>query len=204
MPHPPASATDRARATFARHGGSMRMTDALRAGISRTVLYGMVDAGHLERVSRGLYRLADADPPSHPDLVTVAARAPGGVICLISALSFHNLTTQIPHQVDLAIPRGAEAPRIDHPPVQHYWWSDPAFTEGVEEHHLDGTTVRIYSAAKTIADVFKYRNKLGLDVALEAMDRYLKSDHVDLESLMHFAQVNRVHNVIRPYLEAKT
>ena len=129
----------------------------------------MRDARALELVSRGVYRLADGSPLGNPDMVTVAMRVPGGVICLISALAFHELTTQIPHEVHLALPRGTEEPRLDHPPIKTYRFTDEAFTEGVEIHEIDGVKVRIYSPEKTLADCFKFRNKVGLDTALEAI-----------------------------------
>src|SRR5438094_10152120 len=127
-----------ATAAFREHGGMLRMAQALRAGIHRRTLYALRDAGVIEQISRGLYRLVDTPPLGNPDLVTVALKVPRGVICLLSALSFHELTTQIPHVVYVAIARDAEPPRLDYPPVRSFRFSGRAFSEGVETHELDG------------------------------------------------------------------
>ena len=153
-------------------------------------------------VSRGVYRLADGSPLGNPDLVTVATRVPGGVICLISALAFHELTTQIPHEVHVALPRGAEEPRLDHPPIKTYRFTGEAFTEGVETHELDGVIVRIYNPEKTLADCFKFRNKVGLDTVVEAVRFYRERKRVKVDDLMRYAAICRVKKIIRPYLEA--
>jgi len=180
----------------------LRTAQALRAGIHPSTLYAMRDSGMLEVVSRGVYRLADSSPLGNPDLVTVATRVPSGVICLISALAFHDLTTQIPHEVHVALPRGAEEPRLDHPPIKTYRFTGEAFTEGVEIHELDGVGVRIYSPEKTLADCFKFRNKIGLDTAVEAIRFYRERRSVKVDDLMRYASICRVKKVIRPYLEA--
>jgi len=193
---------DRAVALFKEHGGILRTAQALRAGIHPGTLYTMRDNGTLEIVSRGVYRLADSEPLGNPDLVTVATRIPLGVVCLISALSFHDLTTQIPHEVHVALPRGAEEPRLDHPPVRSYRFSGEAFTEGVELHKIDGVSVRIYNPEKTLADCFKFRNRIGLDTAVEAVRFYRERRTVKIDQLMHYASVCRVKKIIRPYLEA--
>jgi predicted transcriptional regulator of viral defense system len=187
---------------FRRHGGVLRMADALRAGIHRRTLYQLRDAGVIEPLSRGLYRLADAPPLGHPDLVTVALRVPRGVVCLISALAFHDLTTQVPHEVSVAIPRDSEPPRIDYPPVRVFRFSPAPFAAGVGARRLDGIPVRIYSREKTLADCFKYRNTIGLDTALEAVRLYRQQGRVNVTRLLVFAKVCRVSQVMRPYLEA--
>jgi predicted transcriptional regulator of viral defense system len=191
-----------AKRLFRRHGGVLRTSEALRLGIHPRTLYAMRDQGLLERLSRGLYRLADLPPLGNPDLVTVALKVPGGVICLISALAYHELTTQIPHEVYLALPRGAEPPRLEHPPVRVFWFTGKAFTEGVETHEVDGVPVRIYGAEKTLADCFKYRNKIGLDTAVEALRRYVRGRRAPIDTLMSYARICRVEKVMRPYLEA--
>ena len=193
---------DRAVDVFKRHGGILRTAQALRSGIHPSTLYAMRDSGTLEVVSRGVYRLAGSAPLGNPDLVTVATRIPGGVICLISALAFHDLTTQIPHEVHVALQRGAEEPRLDHPPVKTYRFSAEAFTEGVEIHKLDGVRVRVYSPEKTLADCFKFRNKIGRDTAVEAVRLYVEGRKVRVNDLMRYAVICRVKNIIRPYLEA--
>jgi len=187
---------------FNRGGGVLRTSAALRAGIHPRRLYEMRDSGVVERLSRGLYRLADLPPLGNPDLVTVAAKIPAGVVCLISALAYHEITTQIPHEVQLALPRGAEPPRLEHPPLRIFWFSGRAFTEGVERHRVDGIVMRVYSPEKTLADCFKYRNKLGLDTVLEALRLYRTRKRTKVDELMRFARVCRVEKVMRPYLEA--
>ena len=199
---PARNASDIARRLFRERGGILRMAEAVAAGVHRRSLYAMRDSGELERLGRGLYRLADAPPLAHPDLVGVACRTPQGVVCLISALSFHDLTTQIPHEVYLAVPRGSEPPRIDHPPVRVFRMSDQSFAEGIDTHTLDGVAVRIYSREKTLADCFKYRSQVGIDTAVEAVRRYREQGRVDVEALLRAARACRVENVMRPYLEA--
>jgi len=193
---------DRAVGIFKKHGGILHTAQALRAGIHPGTLYAMRDSGALEVVSRGVYRLANSPPLVNPDLVTVATRVPGGVICLISALAFHELTTQIPHEVHVALPRGAEEPRLDHPPIKTYRFTGEAFTEGVEVHELDGVSVRIYSPEKTLADCFKFRNQVGLDTVVEAVRFYRERRGIKVDALMRYAGICRVKKIIRPYLEA--
>ena len=149
-----------------------------------------------------MYRLAERPPLGNPDLVTVAKRVPNGVICLISALAFHDLTTQIPHEVHLALPRGAEEPRLDFPPIRAFRFTGKSFTEGIETHRLDGVPVRIYSPEKTLADCFKFRNKIGLDTVIEALRFYREQRSVKVDELLRFAAICRVTKVMRPYLEA--
>ncbi len=187
---------------FRNHGGILRMSEAVRSGISRKTLYSMRDEGILEQLSRGVYRLTSLPGMEAPDLVAVATRAPSAVVCLISALAFHELTTQVPHTVDIAIRRGCEKPRIDYPPVKVYWFSGRAFTEGIEEVGVDSKTIRIYGAEKSIADAFKYRNKIGLDIAVEALRNWRGRRGAEMERLLEYARVCRVERVIRPYLEA--
>jgi predicted transcriptional regulator of viral defense system len=192
----------RAVDVFEKHGGILHTAQALRAGIHPSTLYAMRDAGTLEVVSRGVYRLAGQAPLGDPDLVTVATRIPGGVICLISALAFHELTTQIPHEVHVALSRGAERPRLDHPPVTTYRFSGEAFTEGVEVHKIDGVRVRVYNPEKTLADCFKFRNKVGLDTAVEALRLYRERRKVRVDDVMRYAAICHVKRIVRPYLEA--
>lgn len=197
-PRPISVALDHFRA----HGGMLRTRDALEAGIHPRTLYALRDSGRIELLSRGLYRLADAPALGNPDLVTVAHKIPNGVLCLISALAWHELTTQIPHEVCVAIPRGAEPPRLSYPPMRHFWFSGHAYSEGIEAHKVDGVPVRIYSREKTLADCFKHRNRIGLDTVLEALTTYRQQGRVNIESLLHYAEICRVNRVIQPYLEA--
>jgi predicted transcriptional regulator of viral defense system len=165
-------------------------------------LYALRDAGKLERLERGLYRLANAKPLGNPDLVTVSHKVPKGVVCLISALAFHRLTTQIPHSVYLAIPANDQVPAMQYPPLRIFWYSKPVYESGIEEVTMDGTPVRVYSAEKTLADCFKYRNKLGIDVCTEALNLYRQRGRMKLDQIEQFAKVCRVERVMRPYLEA--
>lgn len=187
---------------FKEHPAGLHVSEALRLGIRPRTLYAMRDAGVLEKLTRGVYRLAKAPPLSNPDLVTVALKIPKGVVCLVSALSFHGITTQIPHVVHIALPFGAEKPRLKHPPTRFSWFKEPAFSSGVEVHKVDGASVRVYSLEKTVADCFKFRNKIGLDVALEALKLCLKKKRSKPDDLLKYARVCRVERVMRPYLEA--
>jgi predicted transcriptional regulator of viral defense system len=180
----------------------LRTKDALRLGIHPETLYRLRDSGELASLGRGLYRLSDLPPLGNPDLVTVAMKVPSGVICLISALAVHELTTQIPHEVHLALPRGAEPPRLDHPPLRVFWFIKPVFEFGVETRKLDGRRVRVYNPEKTVADCFKYRNKIGLETAREALKLYLERRKKNLNGLLEAAEACRVSRVMRPYLEA--
>lgn len=191
-----------AKEAFRRHGGILRMADALRAGIHRRTLYAMRDAGLIEALARGLYRLTDALPLGHPDLVTVAAKIPHGVVYLVSALAFHEMTTQIPHEVWIAVPRNSEPPRLDYPPVRVVRLSQAPYKAGVETHQLDGVAVKVYSREKTLADCFKHRGEVGLDTVLEAVRRYKTQGRIDVDAILRYAAVCRVARVARPYLEA--
>ncbi len=191
-----------AKAIFRRHGGILGMSEAPNAGIRRRALYAMLDAGVLERLCRGLYRLSDLPALGNPDLVSVALKVPSGVLCLISALAYHEITTQIPHEIYIAIPRRKEPPRLDYPPIRTFLFSGEAYARGIETHDLDGVAVRIYSPEKTLADCFKYRNKIGLEVAIEGLKLYRQRQPFKVEEILRFARVCRMENVMRPYLEA--
>ena len=193
---------DEAKEIFREHGGTMRTAEALEAGIHPRTLYGMRDSGELDRLSRGLYRLAEAPPLAHADLVTVALRAPKAVICLISALDYHGLTTQVPHAVYIAIPTHAAQPGIRQPPLEIFEFGGESYSEGIESHKLDDVTVRIYSPEKTLADCFKFRNRIGKDTAIEALKSYAEGGDVEVDDLMRYARICRVAGVMRPYLEA--
>jgi len=193
----------KARHVFTKHGGMLRTSKALRLGIHPRTLYALRDAGDIERVGRGLYRLSSAPPLSSPDLVPIAIRIPRAVVCLVSALAHHRLTTQVPHAVDIALPSHAQIPKIDGVPLRVFWYPEPSFRAGVDVVTVDDVPVRIYSPAKTVADCFKYRNKIGLDIAIEALRIYReRRPKPDFQALAKFAQINRVQKVMRPYLEA--
>jgi predicted transcriptional regulator of viral defense system len=193
---------EKARRLFRRQGGILHTAEALRLGVHPRTLYAMRDSGILETISRGLYRLAELPPPGNPDLVTVALKIRNGVICLISALAFHELTTQVPHEVYIALRRGSEPPRLSYPPIRLFWFSGDSYSEGVEIRKVSGVSLRIYSPEKTIADCFKHRNKIGLEVALEALKGYRRRKSFNVDKLIHSARVCRVERIMRPYLEA--
>lgn len=192
----------KAETIFRRHGGMLRTSRAIALGIHPRTLYALREAGRLLPVSRGLYRLADLPSLGNPDLATVAARIPQGVICLISALSFHGITTQIAHQIDVALPRGTKQPRLDYPPVRIFRFSLPALDTGITIHQVDAVPVRVYDAAKSVADCFKFRNRIGIDVAVEALKLYRERKKGDMRELLRYARTCRVERVMMPYLEA--
>lgn len=185
-----------------RHKGVVRAHEAEEVGIPRVVLSRLAARGVLERVDRGLYRLADAPLTQDESLVTVAARAPQAVFCLLTALQFHELTTQLPRQVWIAMPRGSHAPRMGYPPLRMVQFSADAYEQGVEVHRRDGVSLRVYGVAKTVADCFKMRHVVGLDVALEALREVRRGQRASADELWQHAKVCRVANVMRPYLEA--
>lgn len=180
----------------------MRMSEALEYGITRYMLYKLKEEGIVEQVSRGIYRLADMLPIGNPDLVTVSLRFPNAVICLVSALAFHDITTQIPNNVSIAILRDSYAPAMAYPPLIVYRFSDKAYRSGIEEHRIDNVKVKIYSPEKTLADCFKFRHKVGIDVVLEALKLYKSRKKSKINEILEYAKINRVAKVMRPYLEA--
>jgi predicted transcriptional regulator of viral defense system len=196
------SPAQHAKSVFDEHGGTLRTREALAAGIHPRTLYAMRDSGALDQTGRGLFRLAGMPPLSEPDLITVAKKVPQSVFCLITALAFHGLTTQIPHEVQIALPRTARHPRLDYPPIKAFRFSTNPYAAGVEIHQIDGVSIRVYSAEKTLADAFKYRNKIGLDTAIEALRNYRNRRKPQFQKVMEFAKICRIERVIRPYLEA--
>ena len=193
---------EEARHIFVKQGGILRTSEAIKHGIHPRTLYYMRDHNHLDVLCRGTYRLADLEPITNMDLITVATKVESGVICLISALSYHEITTEIPHEIYMAISRQTFYPKLKHPPIRFFRFSENAFSAGIEIHVMNGVNVKIYSAEKTIADCFKYRNKLGLDVVLEALKLWRKNKNARIDKLMEFANICRVHNIIKPYVEA--
>ena len=192
----------RADAVFRHSGGVMRSSSAIAAGIHPRTLYYMRDQGLLEQLSRGVFHLAALPLPVNPDVVAVVQRVPHGVISLVSALDPHGLTTQIPQTVDVAIERGVTRPRIDYPPIRVFRMSPESFREGVEEISLGTTSVPVFGVAKTVADCFKYRTRVGHDVAVEALREALRTQRATPAEIMQAAATDRVAAVIRPYLEA--
>jgi len=188
---------EKAIKVFRKYNGQLRMSQAISEGISRYMLYSLRDQGIIEQISKGVYRLTDISPLSNPDFVTIGIRFPKAVICLISALSFHKMTTQIPHKVSIAIIRESSIPKLEHPPLSVHRFSKSAFESGI-----DGVDVQIYSPEKTLADCFKFRNKIGMDVVLEALNYYKSRNFFKVDELLKYARICRVEKVMKPYLEA--
>ena len=197
----PKSPVSRATTVFRRAGGILRTNEAKAAGIHPRTLAALVDGGTVLKLDRGVYQLADA-APAEPDLAIVARKVPQAVLCLVSALAHHRLTTQIPHAVHLAVPRGFKDRKLEHPPVRFYRFGDASLSAGVERIKVAGRELRVYSAAKTVADCFKFRNKIGKDIAIEALRTYLRRKDAKVKDLTQFARINRVQAVMAPYLES--
>ena len=195
------NATDRATHLIRKYGGVIRTGKAIQAGIHPRTLYQMRDNGLLEQLSRGVYRLTGQKAVSDPDLIIVATRIPKAVICLISALSFHEMTTQIPHAISIALAQGSDTPRLDYPPISIHRFSKEALLAGIDVHHIDDVPVRVYSLEKTLADCFKFRNKIGMDVVLEALKLYKLRKEFKAGEILKYAKICRVENIMRPYLE---
>jgi len=175
-------------------------------GIHPQTLKRLVESGKLERASRGLYRLPDPDYEitEHHGLVLGAAAAPKGVVCLLSALQFHEIGTQLPRQLWMALPRGTWESTVNYPPMRFVEMSGEVYSTGIEEHILEGQTVRVYDVSKTVVDCFKFRNKIGMDVVLEALNESWRERKLNLNLVAKYARICRVWNVMRPYLEAIT
>ncbi len=182
----------------------LRARDLTAQALPTVVLSRLVAAGKLERVARGVYSLPGRALSEHRSLAEVALRAPRGVVCLLSALRVHGIGTQAPFEVWLAIPPHTPTPRLDQPSLRVVRMSGPALTEGVEPIDIDGVRVPVFNANKTVADCFKYRNKIGVDVALEALRDGWAQRKLTMDALWHYAAVSRVANVMRPYLESVT
>lgn len=187
---------------FKEHQGVMRTAEALDAGISPRTLYYMRDEGYLTQLERGVYQLQDKEPLSNPDLVIVARKIPEAVVCLISALDLHDITNEIPHKVHIALPRTSRNPTLDYPPVNVYRFSEKTLSAGVQTKLFDGISVKVFNPAKTIADCFKFRNQIGLDVAIEALKRGINERKATYRDIVKYAEMCRVKNVIQPYIDA--
>jgi len=187
---------------LAKSQGILRPQDLKQIDVPREYLRRLRDEGVLEQPARGLYVIANSKPTEHQSLVEVCKRVPQGVICLVSALQFHELTTQLAHEVWIALPTKAWAPTFDSPRLRIVRYSPATLAFGVEERRIGGVVVRVFDPAKTVADCFKFRNKIGLDVALEALRDAIKQRKATRDEIWKAAQVCRVANVIRPYLES--
>jgi predicted transcriptional regulator of viral defense system len=180
----------------------LRTRDVARQGIHTSTLTRMANSGVLEKVGPGRYRLPRSTRTTeHHDLAVATAAVPRSVVCLVSALRFHDIGTQLPAEVWIAVPRGARVPRVSTPPLRVVNVSTAVFDLGIEEHRIEGHTVRIYSLARTVADCFRFRNKVGLDVALEALTEAWRSKRLKIDELNRIAKKLRVQRVMQPYLE---
>ena len=199
------TATNRDRTLkLARRARGVTPRELTEVGIHRQVLTRLVSEGQIERIARGVYRLAEQPITEKHALAVAAAAVPQGVICLLSALQYHGIGTQLPSEVWVAIDRRAWGPKLDYPPLRIVRFTGGALTQGIERHTIEGRTVRVYGVAKTLADCFKYRNKIGLDVALEALREAWRRRRFTMDDLDRHAAVCRVQRVMRPYLEALT
>lgn len=182
--------------------GTIRIKDLLGKRIHPEFARRLVQKGLLSRSARGLYSLPDAEITEHHDLAILAKRVPKGVICLTSALRFHNIGTQLPRKIWVAIPRGSATPRLSHPPASFIRFSGSAYSDGIEEHKIEGVSIRVYSPAKTLADCFRFRNRIGLEAVLEAVRECLRDRKATSDDIHRYATICRVWNIMRPYLEA--
>jgi predicted transcriptional regulator of viral defense system len=182
--------------------GVLRAADLEQRGIPRRRLYALLQKGKVVRQARGVYAASNHARTADHTLAQVAKRVPSGVICLLTALRFHQMTTQLPAEVWIALPEKARKPRLDHPRLRVVRFSGAALTEGIETHRIEGVAVPVFSAAKTVADCFKYRNKVGIDVAVEALRDFSRRHRGGATELARFARICRVTRVMQPYLDA--
>ena len=187
---------------LARNKGVIRSADVVSEGLPREYLSRLAKEGELVREEHGLYHLPDYEPNEHQSLIEVSRKIPKGVICLLSALRFHNLTTQNPFEVWVAVENKSYLPKFDYPPVRVVYFSGFALSTGVERHNVKNIKIPVFTEAKTVVDCFKYRNKIGLDVALEALREGWREKRFQIDEVYEYADICRVKNVMRPYLEA--
>ena len=184
-----------------KRGGFARYSDLIEAGFYKALINDALDSGQLERLSRGVYSLSKIDL-SQPDFVTVSVMIPKGVICLISALSFHEVTDEIPRYIDVAIPARSRAREVKNIPIKYYRFSKKTWEAGIEEHDIDGHKIKVFSLAKTIADCFRFRNQVGMDVARSALKNALEEKKITHRDVMKYASICRVTNIMKPIVEA--
>jgi len=195
-------AASRLEHLFEENHGYLRRQQVIDAGIDPHLLSTWVEQGRIERVQRGVYRDAQAPPLTDETLIELALRIPNGVVCLRSALAFHDLSTVAPGEIDLAIPNKARTPPIDYPPVRFYYFTERVYQYGIEEHPAGPTTLKVYSPEKTLADTLYYRNELGNDLVLEGLQNYMRRPRANPAKVMEAARVRRVHGQMSTYLEA--
>jgi predicted transcriptional regulator of viral defense system len=181
--------------------GLATYSEIIKAGFNKTLLKAGLNSGRIQKVDRGLYRLSDGFSISEPDIVAVSIKAPKGVVCLLSALAFHEATNEIPSCVHIAIPRGTHANKIKYPPVKYCRYNHNAWEAGIEEREVDGRKIKVYSLAKTIADCFKFRNKIGMNIARDALKIAVSEKGTKPQEIMRYARICRVERIIKPILE---
>ena len=201
MRHRPGSTLEDAVLALARRQPLLRARDLTQRGLSTVILGRLVAAGRLERIARGVYSLPERRLSEHRSLAEAALRVPKGVVCLLSALRVHGIGTQAPHEVWMAIPHNSPSPRLDRPALRVVRMSGPALMEGIVPIEIDGVSVPVFDPDKTVADCFKYRNKIGLDAALEALHDGWAQGTLSMDALWRYAAMDRVATVMRPYLE---
>lgn len=179
----------------------LRAADVRQHGWQPQLLLSLNQAGKLRRVARGLYSLPDAELTEHQGAMEVCQRVPKAVLCLLSALQFHEIGTQMPHEIWIALPEGTQAPALGYPPLRIARLRGAAYSEGIETVAWQGVPIRVYGVAKTVTDCFKFRNKIGLDVALEALKDAWRKRRITMAEVNHFARINRVEKIMQPYLE---
>ncbi|UCD15077.1 MAG: type IV toxin-antitoxin system AbiEi family antitoxin domain-containing protein [Candidatus Omnitrophota bacterium] len=184
-----------------KRGGVASYAEIIGAGFSKTHLKAGLNSGWMQKVDRGLYRLSDGTPLSNPDLVAVSIKVPKGTVCLLSALAFHEATNEIPQYVDIAIQRGAYANKIKYPPVKFYRFAPKVWKVGIEKYDIEGHEIKVYSLAKTVADCFKFRNKIGMNVARDALKVAVTEKNITPKEIMQHAKICRVDKIIKPILE---
>lgn len=195
-------AAQKALQTFRRKGGVMKTAQALDEGIHPGVLYRLRDEGFIESLGRGLYKLKDQPLHGDPDLLQVCARFPNAVVCLVSALYHHELTTQIPRSIHLAIKKGSHQPKVISPPCSFFSVAEEQFKAGIQTKDYQGVRMRVYDPEKTVVDCFKFRSRVGLDVAIEALKSWKEKRGKNIARLLEYARLCRVDKILMPYLEA--
>ncbi|WP_213105771.1 type IV toxin-antitoxin system AbiEi family antitoxin domain-containing protein [Candidatus Protochlamydia amoebophila] len=186
---------------FKKNQGLLRTAEAMRLGIHPRIIYQLRDEGLLEQLAKGVYRLVEVPDFSEPDLVLVSKKIPQAVICLISALAYHEITTQIPHFVYIAIPTKSRQSSLNYPPIRYFHYSEKVYNAGLETTLIGGYPVKIYNIEKTLADCLKFRNKIGMDVVIEALKMYWQRKGTQIDKLYEYAKINRVEKILQPIME---
>ncbi|BBI17244.1 type IV toxin-antitoxin system AbiEi family antitoxin domain-containing protein [Neochlamydia sp. S13] len=195
------NAKQKALDLFKKNHGLLRTAEAIHLDIHPRTLYQMRDEGLLEQLAKGVYRLTEIPDFSEPDLVLVSKKIPQGIICLISALAYHEITTQIPHFVYVALPPKSRKSRLDYPPIRYFYYSEKAYSQGLETTLIGGYPIKIYNIEKTLADCIKFRNKIGTGVVIEALKMYWQRKNTQIDRLYEYAKLNRVEKILHPMME---